>query len=75
MTKMITDMGREITSIKEHLSPSTIAEDIISAVQSSITTTAKELYSATHTSTESFINHLMQHVQSYSWDIVQYATN
>jgi hypothetical protein len=69
MNKTITDMGREITSIKEHLHPSTIAEDVISAVQSSITTTAKDLHSATHTSTETFINHLMQHVQSYSWDI------
>jgi hypothetical protein len=69
MNQTITDMGREITSIREQLRPMTIAEDVISAVQSSITTTTKELHSATHTSTECFIRHLMQHVQSYSWDI------
>jgi hypothetical protein len=69
MNQTITDMGREISSIKEQLRPTTIAEDVISAVQSSITTTAKELHSATSTSMEGFINHLMQHVQSYSWDI------
>ena len=69
MNQTITEMGHEITNIKEQLRPTTIAEDVISAVQSSITTTAKELHNATHTSTEDFIHHLMQHVKSYSWDI------
>ena len=71
MFQMLTDLRLEVSSLKEHLHlrPHIGHDEMISAVQSSITSTTTEIQTANRTNTEIFTTQLLAQVQQFTGNL------